>query len=190
MTLSGNLLRGDKVRLTALTDGDFATIARWYEDAGFLRLFDSRPAYPKTTAGIKTWVEDMQKSPNCFVFAVRPLGSDECIGYLELDGIEWAHGVTGMGLGFGDPAHRGKGYGYEASLLALRFAFQELNLHRVTVTIFSYNAPSLALFEKLGFTREGVFREYLRRDGRRYDMILFGLLRHEWEARHGQALLP
>jgi RimJ/RimL family protein N-acetyltransferase len=48
--------------------------------------------------------------------------------------------------------------------------------------VFSYNLRSLTLFEKLGFQREGVFPEFLQRDGRRHDMILFGLLCHEWEA--------
>ena len=63
----------------------------------------------------------------------------------------------------------------------MRFAFDELNLHRVQLTVFSYNERAIALYEKLGFQREGVYREHLQRDGRRYDMYLYGLLRHEWE---------
>jgi RimJ/RimL family protein N-acetyltransferase len=86
-----------------------------------------------------------------------------------------------MSYCIGDPANRGQGYGYEATQLALAFAFHELNLHRVTLTVFDYNQPSIALAEKLGFRREGVFREFLQRDGQRHNMILFGLLRHEWE---------
>ena len=87
----------------------------------------------------------------------------------------------GMGLGIGDQSNWGQGYGYEAAQLALAFAFHELNLHRVQVTVFSYNERSIALFEKLGFQREGVFRERLQRDGQRHDMLLYGLLRPEWE---------
>jgi RimJ/RimL family protein N-acetyltransferase len=180
MVLS-KLMQGTKVQLTALTEGDMATMARWYQDGEFLRLFDSRPAYPKTEAELIKWLAELKKDRNTFAFAVRPLKDEELIGYLELDEVDWQHGVCGMGLGIGDRANWGKGYGYEAAQLALAYAFHELNLHRVQVTVFSYNERSIALFEKLGFRREGVFREHLQRDGQRYDMLLYGLLRHEWE---------
>jgi RimJ/RimL family protein N-acetyltransferase len=64
--------------------------------------------------------------------------------------------------------------------LALDFAFRELNLHRICLTVFSYNPAAIKLYESLGFTREGVYREHLQRDGQRHDMILYGLLRREW----------
>lgn len=81
-----------------------------------------------------------------------------------------------------------QGYGTEAAHLALTFAFEELNMHRVQATVFSYNHRSMALFERLGFRREGAFREFLHRDGQRFDMVLYGLLRHEFEKPIGMTL--
>jgi RimJ/RimL family protein N-acetyltransferase len=179
--IPANLLHGEKVRLTALTPDDLPTIARWQQDGQFLRLFDALPAYPKSEAALSEWLATSQKATDAFLFAVHSRGEDNLLGYIELDEILWAHGVCGMSYCIGDPANRGQGYGYEATRLALAFAFDELNLHRVTLTAFDYNQASIALAEKLGFRREGVFREFLRRDGQRHDMILFGLLRHEWE---------
>ena len=177
-----NLLRGDKVKLAALTPDDVPTIALWQQDAEFLRMFDAVPAYPKTEADLSEWLQERHKATDAFLFAVRPLEGDKLLGYVELDGILWPHRVCGIAYCIGDPANRGQGYGHEATRLVLTFAFHELNLHRITLTAFSYNQPSIALAKKLGFQREGVFREFLQRDGRRYDMFLFGLLRHEWEA--------
>ncbi len=65
--------------------------------------------------------------------------------------------------------------------LILKYGFNELNLHRIQLTVFEYNERGIALYEKLGFRREGVFREFMLREGRRYDMYLYGLLRREWE---------
>jgi RimJ/RimL family protein N-acetyltransferase len=175
------LLSGERVRLTALTPDDLPTIARWYEDADFMRLYDARPARPKSRVELEQWLAEHHKAKNIVVFAVRPQNSDDLIGTVELDGILWVHGVCGFGIAIGDRAHWGKGYGYEASRLALAFAFDELNLHRVTATVFSYNARSIALLEKLGFQREGTYREFLQRDGTRYDMLLYGLLNWEWQ---------
>ena len=89
--------------------------------------------------------------------------------------------MSGVSIAIGEAKCRGKGYGYEVMQLVLRFAFDELNLHRIQLTVFSYNERAIALYEKLGFHREGVYREHLQRDGRRYDMYLYGLLRSEWE---------
>jgi RimJ/RimL family protein N-acetyltransferase len=47
--------------------------------------------------------------------------------------------------------------------------------------VFSYNDRAIALYEKLGFQREGVYREFLQRDGERHDMYLYGLLHREWQ---------
>ena len=176
------LLHGSRVRLTALTSDDLPAIARWYEDAEFLRLYDARPAVPRTEAELARHLEEMRKSENDFAFAVRPLDGDELIGTLELDGVLWPHGVGGIGIAIGERANWGQGYGTVAARLALAFAFDEINLHRVQATVFSYNARSIALFERLGFQREGVYREFLQRDGKRYDMLLYGILEWEWRA--------
>ncbi len=47
------------------------------------------------------------------------------------------------------------------------------------LTVFSYKRARFHVYEKLGFRREGVFREFIRRDGQLHDLILYGLLRRE-----------
>lgn len=181
-----NLLQGATLRLTACTRNDLATIARWYQDGDFLRLFDARPAYPKTESMLLEWLEERHKATDAFLFAVRSLESHDLLGLVELDGILWAHQTGWLSIAIGEEANRGKGHGYEAVQLALGFAFRELNLHRVQLTVFSYNERAIALYNRLGFRHEGVYREFLQRDGLRHDMLLFGLLRREWEAQDSE----
>jgi RimJ/RimL family protein N-acetyltransferase len=178
-----NILHGTHLRLGAIRDADLPTIARWHEDNTFLRLLDARPAVPQTEATLAEWLGEARKATNGFLFAVRLRDDEDLLGYIELDGILWAHQVGWLSYCIGESARRGKGYGLEALQLALAFAFQELNLYRVQATIFSYNQSSIALVEKLGFHREGAYREFIQRDGQRYDMYLYGLLRREWKAR-------
>jgi len=177
-----NLLRGARVRLAALTSDDLPTIAGWYHDAAFGRMFDARPAAPRAASALEGWLDEYARSNSGFLFAVRALADDALLGFVELEGILWAHQHAWVSIAIGDPARQGQGYGREALGLALRFAFQELNLHRVQLTVFSYNARAIALYERLGFVREGVYREHLQRDGTRHDMYLYGLLRREWLA--------
>ena len=178
--ISSRLLRGIGIRLTKLTQSDLRTIVQWHQNPDFLRLFDALPAYPKTEAALAQWLDDTNKSTDTFLFAARNI--DELIGYIELDGILWTHRVSGLSIVIGEE-NWGLGYGYKVMEVALRFAFDELNLHRVQLTVFSYNERAISLYEKLGFQREGVHREHLQRDGKRYDMYLYGLLHSEWEDR-------
>ena len=105
-----------------------------------------------------------------------------CLGNARADSFDTVpHRTTFVSIGIGDVRHRGHGYGRDAMHVGLNFVFNELNLYRVCLTVFSYNESAIALYEALGFTREGVYREHLERDGRRYDMYLYGLLRPEWE---------
>ncbi|MBN1562408.1 MAG: GNAT family N-acetyltransferase [Anaerolineae bacterium] len=175
------LLQGERVRLTACEPRDLPLLARWYQDTDFARRFDAAPAMPKTEKQVAEYIEDQQKSPTGYPFAIRLLDAEDMIGYCELDGILWNQGTGWLALAIGDPALRGQGYGTEALRLLLAFGFAELNLRRVQLTVFSYNVPAIRLYEKLGFQREGVFREFLHRDGRTFDMLLYGLLRREFK---------
>lgn len=179
MTLS-RLFIGKKIRLTAMTPDDVNIITAWYHDSEFVRLMDSSPAYPRPQKKWEKWLDERHEEKDVYILAIRPLNDDKLLGWLELDGISWTNGTASLGIGIGEAAERGKGYGGEAITLLLDFAFAELNLHRVQLTVFAYNARALRLYEYLGFTREGVFREFLKRDGQRYDMILYGMLNHEW----------
>ncbi len=178
--LSDNILRGKRVRLTAVEKKDLPMISSWYEDSGFSRMFDATPAFPKSADQLDHWLEEAQKAKDGYLFAIRQVDADNLLGYIELDGILWPHQSGWLSIGLGKRDDWGKRYGRESMEIALNFAFNELNLFRVQLSVFSYNQRALNLYQNLGFKEEGVIREFIQRDGRRYDMIIFGLLKHEW----------
>jgi RimJ/RimL family protein N-acetyltransferase len=62
----------------------------------------------------------------------------------------------------------------------LGYAFLQLGLHRLTLTVFEYNERAFRSYRKAGFQEEGRQREAILRDGRRWDIIFMGILRDEW----------
>jgi RimJ/RimL family protein N-acetyltransferase len=62
----------------------------------------------------------------------------------------------------------------------LRYGFQQLNLHRIYLRVFSENQRAVHLYEKLGFQQEGRWRQAEFRSGRYHDILWMGLLRDEW----------
>jgi RimJ/RimL family protein N-acetyltransferase len=182
MTIS-RLLTGVRVRLTPLNGYDITTLARWQFDNEYLRLLGAEPAMPRNEQQVSDWMREGQRGRDNFLFGIRTLHDDNLIGFIELGEVLWPHRSSWLAIGIGEVEQRGQGYGYEAMSLLLDFAFRELNLHRVQLTVFSYNSAAIGLYEKLGFTREGTYREFLERDGQRHDMLLYGILRREWAVR-------
>jgi RimJ/RimL family protein N-acetyltransferase len=75
----------------------------------------------------------------------------------------------------------GQGYCTEAARAALAFAFETMNLARVGAHHFSNNPASGRVLEKIGMLNEGRLRDAVLKDGHRYDAILYGMTRRDWE---------
>lgn len=177
--LSADLFKGQLIRLAAPQPDDKEIIARWHNDAEYLRQLDSAPARPRPASYFDAGI-DKSKDEHEFGFAIRTLADDKLIGYTELE-VYWSHQVAWISIGIGEADYRGKGFGTEAMRLTVAYAFRELNLYRLSLSVFSYNPRAVHLYEKLGFVHEGVMRSALYRDGQRHDMLIMGLLRPEWE---------
>jgi RimJ/RimL family protein N-acetyltransferase len=177
--MNPSLFHGQLVRLAAPNlDTDVETFSRWTRDSEYLRLQDSAPARPESarqfTQNLTEWL-----ASHDFLFAVRALADDRLLGFIELEGLRWAHGDAWVGIGLGEREVWGRGYGTDAMRVMLRFAFTELNLRRVSLTVYEYNPRAIRSYEKAGFVVEGRVRQCLNRDGRRWDMLYMGILKEE-----------
>ena len=176
-----DLWRGRRVRLAAADPaGDAAALARWWADSEFLRHFDTTPARPISLDGGRSSLEERITGETSILFAVRVAADDRLIGFVELEGFEWPHGLAWLTAAIGDRRFWGGGFGSEAVLLIVRYGFRELNLSRIALTVFEYNTRALRAYARCGFVVEGRAREFILRDGRRWDLIYMGLLREEW----------
>ena len=186
------LLYGELVRLAAEDPETIAeAFSRWSNDSEYSRLLSSEVTRPRSYKAIKEWVEKQrEKEPQQFhLFMIRRLEDDRLIGEIGLEAVRWNHGDTYVGISLGEREMWGKGYGTDAMRVILRFAFTELNLHRVSLDVFDYNPRAIRSYEKVGFVYEGRMRKYLQKDGGRYDLLFMGILRDEWIARYHPELL-
>ncbi|KAI1399304.1 putative GNAT family acetyltransferase [Hypoxylon fuscum] len=76
--------------------------------------------------------------------------------------------------------YRREVYEDEAIRRGLWYSFQMAGLHRVQLGVFSFNEGALKLYEKLGFKEEGRQREMMWFNGGWHDLVLYGMLEHEW----------
>ena len=176
-----NLLSGEKVKLTSISEEDILEYQKWFNDVFFMRHYDIVSSIPKSMEDVKEIINDIRKCNTAYIFAVKNIEQQQIIGITGFENISWNNGTALIYIGIGEEEHRGQGNAKEALKLTIEFGFEELNFHRIYLTVIEYNEPAIRLYEKLGFKREGVYREFIHRDGRRYDMYLYGMLRPEWE---------
>ncbi|RPI31725.1 MAG: N-acetyltransferase [Chloroflexota bacterium] len=182
--MNGHLFLGEQVRLSSDDPLKKAeAFSRWRRDSEFSRLLDSGPASVWSVSKIKEWNEKYEdKDPYSeYFFTIHTIEDDRMIGFIGLDGIRWNHGDCWVGIGLGERDYWGKGYGTDAMRIILRYAFSELNLHRVSLNVFGYNPRAIHSYEKAGFKHEGSIRQFLFREGRRWDLVHMGILKEEWE---------
>ena len=178
-----DIYTGELVRLIALDPGEGAkAFVRWDRDSEFRRYLDSGVAYLVSAKKLEKLIEDelANGQVQLHMFGVRVLEGDVMIGDVDLYVYNWSGRDAFVGLGFGDRAYWGKGYGTDLMKLILRYAFTELNLRRVTLNVFEYNPRAIRVYEKVGFHHEGRMRQVLNKEGRRWDMLFMGILREEW----------
>ena len=130
--------------------------------------------------GADKWFEDMQAQQGKSQLYLGIFALDgRLVGDIQLSGIDWRHRTASLGVGIARYADRGQGYGLDATVTLLDYAFQHLDLVRVSAATASYNAAMQRVLEKCGFVQEGREREATYCGGRRWDRLNYGLLRGE-----------
>ena len=161
--------------------------SKWTHDSDFMRMYESDPARPMSAAMVKKEYEKLEKEieeeKNMYFFAVRAKADERLIGKAMIHRVEWVNGNCSLRFGIGSPDDRRKGYGSQTLQMLLRFAFAELNMFRVSAHVSEYNEATIIMLQKFGFVEEVRRRQALDRDGRRWDLLIFGLLKDEWQVR-------
>lgn len=168
------MIEGQHVRLWAVEKFDVAKNYHWGNDPELIHLTGMNP-YPKSMVDLERWFENICVNPNLKMFAIKTTDG-EYIGNIEISEIDWRVGRGEIGLMIGEPQYRNKGYGSEAIRLMLEFAFDFMRLHRVEARVLAHNTRAQQVFERCGFTREGVARESFFMNGRWVDVVNFATL--------------
>lgn len=92
-----------------------------------------------------------------------------------------------LGIAIGEAAFRSKGYGTDAVRLLVMIGFAQFNLNRIWLRANAGNTAGIRAYEKAGFTREGLLRQYGFINGRYYDSVIMAILREEYESGKGRA---
>jgi RimJ/RimL family protein N-acetyltransferase len=176
------VIRGERLYLRAIERDDLQRCHDWMNDEEVTATLAQR--YPMSLAREADWVERATRSQDSseLTLAICLEQGDRHIGNCGLVGIDRDNASATLGILIGEKDCRGQGLGEEAVRVLCRYAFDEMNLHKIRLDVYATNPGAEKTYERVGFRREGVLREEAFRQGRYLDVIRMGLLRGELRA--------
>ncbi|MBI3334269.1 GNAT family N-acetyltransferase [Candidatus Pacearchaeota archaeon] len=135
---------------------------------------------PFTHADEDAYVSRVMQSQTDRVFAVEAGGA--YIGNAGIHEIYWPARNARLSLIIGSKEQQGRGYGQAALRAIVRIGFDDLNLHKLWLKVFSTNKRGLYMYDKHGFIREGTMRQEYYHRGEFHDMIRMSLLQEEYRS--------
>lgn len=177
----GRILCGERVRLRGLRDDDLPALVRWWQDPE-LGVFQSGSVVPSSETAARemfTRWSGNQDPASGVGFSIEALsgagGPGTLLGHLALFDVRARTRAATFAIGLG-AEHLGRGYGTDATRVAIEYGFREMNLHRIQLTAFAFNRRAVAAYRRAGFREEGRRRDGIFHDGRYHDEIIMSVL--------------
>lgn len=166
-------IRGKKILLRPMTEKDTENIVRWRNEAFVRENFIYQK--PFTVEGHKHWAETMVNTGRAVQFIICTK-EEKPVGSVYLRDIDRTHNKAEYGIFIGEEEALSKGYGSEAAELMIRYAFEELHLHKLYLRVLAGNERAKKSYEHAGFVQEGYFRDDVLLPGGYQDVIFMGIL--------------
>lgn len=171
-------LRGRTVVLRTLEREHCRELWEAYEPTQPLATEWLRPGL--SIEGAEHWFDDIQAGQgrsrlDLGIFTLE----NRLVGDIQLAHFDWQNRSAELGLGVARAADRFQGYGLDAAQVIIRYAFEHLDLMRISARTTEYNEAARAALRRCGFVEEGRDREAVYAGGRRWDNVRYGMLRHE-----------
>lgn len=182
------------VFLRHFTAEDAPLLHRWKNDDE-LAAQTTGNRYSYSMEAIQAWIVDKTRNTATQRYwAICRADSAEMIGYISLNDIDSVNRRAYWGgILIGEKRQRNLAHSLDALFLMLRFAFEELDLHKVHGDWLEEHKPSLLLSDLVGFYHEGVLRDHVFKGGRWHHVVVRSLLRAEYDrfaAEYGPGRVP
>ena len=169
---------GKKVVLRAIEIEDSELIIDMFNDPEIENMVGGW-AFPISLFEQKKWLE-LHNSDQTAVRFVIDTKEDGAVGVFTLTNIDWKNRRAEIGIKLASKGNRSKGYGTDAIMSIMRYAFDELGLHRLDAGRLAMNQASAHTLAKCGFVEEGVKRDYIYKGGKYRDYVEASILADEY----------
>jgi len=162
-------LKGKHIYLRALEPEDLQFLYELENDTSIWEISGTTTPYSKHV--LQFYLDNAHRD----IYDVKQLRlcicnlEDEVVGLIDLFDFDPKNNRAGLGIVIKNSDKRNQ----ESIKIFLKYAFNNLNLHQIFANVIEDNVASIHLFEKLGFKRIGVKKDWILVDGAYKNEILF-----------------
>ena len=169
---------GEKVCLRAYKEEDVTRAVEMVNDSELKRLLVTGIPFPMTSWEEEEWVKSQKGTETGeYNFAIEDKQTKKYIGGCGIQKVNWLARTATVGIMIGDKEYWGKGYGTDAMKVLMDFIFNNMNINKIKLAVFSFNKRAQKSYEKCGFIVEGVLKDELFKGGKYYDEIVMAAFR-------------
>lgn len=172
---------GDKVILRALNSDDAVMLMELLNAPAIEHMIGGK-SFPVSYEEQCRWMESQRERHEVLrcIVADKDL-PEKGVGTVILSDIDYVNGTAQIHIKLDAERGQGKGYGLDAVKTMTSYAFGEMRLNCVYAVIVTYNEPSIGLFQKAGFMREGELRSRIFKKGNYHNCYIYSAVRQEWQ---------
>ncbi len=163
------MLENETIRLRALEIKDLDVLYKWENNPDNWKV--SHTVAPYSRQVLMQYIHEITDvyTDKQLRLIIERKDDRAVLGAVDLFDCDFKNKRAGIGILIAEPAHRGQGYASAVLHILLAYCFDTLTFHTVYCNILADNGVSLALFDKFGFERIGLKKEWTWHEGRFHD---------------------
>lgn len=174
------ILNTKRLDLVEITDEHLIDLYNLFSDEDVIRFYNLGK-YTDLSDGQKfvNWYKTRYADGLAIRWGIALKGRSDIIGTVGFNNYTAAHRAN---IGYDlQKSYWNKGYITEALQVIMDFGFTSLKVNRIEAEVMQGNISSERVLQKLGFTKEGILRQWMLWNDRYYDMTMYSLLKDEYK---------
>lgn len=177
MEVNGGFMKtivGEKVMLRPIRSDDTDLIVKWRNNPNVLKNFIFREHLTREMH--YDWMINRVAKGEVKQFIIIEKYTNQPVGTVYFRDINEKFHSAEFGIFIGEDDARGKGYGSETAQLFVKYGFEDLGLHRISLRLFEDNERAYQSYQKAGFKMEGTFRDMVYLEGKYHNIIFMSII--------------
>lgn len=168
---------GERIYLSPMNSEDYLKYAEWMNSDVVSKNIGNYSSVVSID-GEKVWLENATSQK--YNFAIIKKEDDTLMGNISLMHVHDVNRTAELGIFIGDENNLSKGFGSEAIMLLLDYAFNYINLNNIMLKVFAINKRAIKAYEKCGFKTFGVWKECRYFNGEYSDEMYMSITKKEY----------
>ena len=172
-------LNDELVNLRGMRREDLELYRGWIDNSEVTQFMEMGWK-PFSDADLEATYQEATQASDTVCMVIEDRASGNAVGTCGLYLINWPGRRTQYRILIGEPEFFNKGLGTAAAKLIVKYGFERLNMETIYLGVNEENIAAIRSYEKAGFVREGLLRNFVYNNGKYYNSVSMSIIRDDY----------